>query len=100
MLLIYSTALVGLGLTWYALSPTFWLIIPAVMLLAAGSGAIDAALNLFAAQNLPPRYMSWLHAFYGVGALVGPFLMAIIFGLGQSWRWGYATVAFIIGSWH
>ncbi len=96
MLLIYSTALVGLGLTWYALSPNFWFLIPAVALIASGSGAIDAALNLFAAQNLPPRYMSWLHAFYGVGALVGPFLMAIIFGMGQSWRWGYATVAFII----
>ncbi|MCA9833161.1 MAG: MFS transporter [Thermomicrobiales bacterium] len=96
MLLIYSTILVGTGLTWYALSPNFWFLIPAVALIASGSGAIDAALNLFAAQNLPPRYMSWLHAFYGVGALVGPFLMAIIFGMGQSWRWGYASVAFII----
>lgn len=95
-LLIFSTALVGIGLTWYALSPNFWVIIPAVMLLATGSGAIDAALNLFAAQNLPPRYMSWLHAFYGVGALAGPFLMAIIFGMGQSWRWGYACIAFVI----
>lgn len=95
-LLIYSTALVGMGLTWYALAPTFWLIIPAVVMMSIGSGAIDASLNLFAAQNLPPRYMSWLHAFYGVGALAGPFIMALVFGLGQSWRWGYAVVAFVI----
>lgn len=95
-LLSGSTAMVGLGLTIYAIAPTFWVIIPAVMLIAAGSGAIDAALNLFAAQNLPARYMSWLHAFYGMGALAGPFVMAAIFGMGHSWRWGYAVIAMIL----
>lgn len=95
-LLSGSTALVGLGLTIYAIAPTFWIIIPAVMLISVGSGAIDAALNLFAAQNLPARYMSWLHAFYGVGALAGPFVMAFVFGMGHSWRWGYAIIAMII----
>lgn len=95
-LLSGSTALVGLGLTIYALAPTFWAIIPAVMLISAGSGAIDAALNLFAAQNLPARYMSWLHAFYGMGALAGPFVMALVFSMNQSWRWGYAIIAMIL----
>lgn len=95
-LLSSSTALVGLGLALYAMAPTFWAIIPAVMLLASGSGAIDAALNLYAAQNLPSRYMSWLHAFYGAGALAGPFLMAVIFGMGQSWRWGYAVISGVL----
>lgn len=95
-LLSGSTAMVGLGLTIYALAPTFWAIIPAVMLISAGSGAIDAALNLFAAQHLPARYMSWLHAFYGMGALAGPFVMAAVFGMGHSWRWGYAIIAMIL----
>lgn len=95
-LLSSSTALVGLGLTIYALAPSFWVIIPAVMLMASGSGAIDAALNLFAAQHLPARYMSWLHAFYGVGALAGPFVMAYVFDMGQSWRWGYAIIAMVL----
>ena len=95
-LLIVSTAIVGAGLTLYATTPVFWGIIPAVMLMASGSGAIDAALNLFAAQNLPTRYMSWLHAFYGIGALAGPLIMAVIFHLGASWRWGYAIIAMIL----
>lgn len=95
-LLSGSTALVGIGLTIYATAPTFWMIIPAVMLISVGSGAIDAALNLFAANRLPTKYMSWLHAFYGVGALVGPFIMAFVYTLGHSWRWGYATIAAII----
>ena len=95
-LLSISTVLVAVGLTLYAMAPTFWLIIPAVMLISVGSGAIDAALNLFASEKLPTRYMSWLHAFYGIGALIGPFIMAIVFGLGQSWRWGYAVIAMVI----
>lgn len=92
-LLSLSTILVAVGLTIYASAPSFWVIVPAVMLISVGSGAIDAALNLFAAERLPTRYMSWLHAFYGIGALIGPFIMAMVFSLGQSWRWGYATIA-------
>jgi fucose permease len=92
-LLSISTILVAIGLTIYASAPSFWVIIPAVMLISVGSGAIDAALNLFAAERLPTRYMSWLHAFYGIGALIGPFIMAIVFSLGHSWRWGYAVIA-------
>ena len=95
-LLSSSTAMVAVGLTIYAMAPEFWVIIPAVMLLAAGSGAIDAALNLFAAQHLPNRYMSWLHAFYGIGALTGPFVMALMFDRGLGWRWGYAAVAMVL----
>ena len=95
-LLSISTILVAVGLTLYAMAPTFWLIIPAVMLISVGSGEIDAALNLFASEKLPTRYMRWLHAFYGIGALIGPFIMAIVFGLGQSWRWGYAVIAMVI----
>lgn len=95
-LLSGSTILVGIGLTIYATAPSFWIIIPAVMLISVGSGAIDAALNLFASEKLPTRYMSWLHAFYGFGALIGPFIMAIMFSLDRSWRWGYAVIAMVI----
>ncbi len=95
-LLSLSTILVGTGLTIYATAPSFWIIIPAVMLISVGSGAIDAALNLFASEKLPTRYMSWLHAFYGVGALIGPFIMATVFWMGHGWRWGYAVIAMAI----
>ena len=95
-LLSLSTVLVGSGLTIYVMAPAFWVIIPAFMLISVGSGAIDAALNLFASEKLPTRYMSWLHAFYGLGALIGPFIMAIVFWLGRGWRWGYAVIAMAI----
>lgn len=51
-LLSLSTILVAIGLTVYASAPSFWAIVPAVMLISVGSGAIDAALNLFAAERL------------------------------------------------
>ncbi len=95
-LLAGSTILVGTGLTLYATAPMFWMIIPAVILISIGSGAIDSALNLFAAQNLAPKYMIWLHAFYGVGALAGPFVMAFAFNRGLGWRWGFAAIAAVL----
>ena len=72
------------------------MIIPAVVLISLGSGAIDSVLNLFAAQYLAPKYMIWLNAFYGVGALAGPFVMAFAFNRGLSWRWGFAAIAAVL----
>ena len=50
-LLTGSVGLYALSLLAQSLAPTFWAFIVAVVVLAAGSGAIDAALNAFAARG-------------------------------------------------
>ena len=59
----------------------------------AGSGAIDAGLNTYAATRFSPRTVNWLHACYGIGAAIGPVIMTTVLNAGHSWRWGYAIVA-------
>lgn len=104
-LLILSTGLVTTGLLGYAVSPAFPVLLCLAVLIGLGSGAVDSALNVFAAENFSNRVMNLLHAFFGFGAMIGPIVMASVLSSGITWRWGYVivgtatlamTVAFVI----
>lgn len=97
-LLAISTTLVTIGLFGYALLPSFWLLIAVSVLIGLGSGAVDAALNVFAAEHFSVTVMNWLHAFFGIGAMVGPFIMSGVFAAGGTWRVGYVVVASLIAA--
>jgi fucose permease len=97
-LLALSTALVAIGLFGYASTPTFWLLLVAGVLIGLGSGAVDAGLNFYAAEHFSVTVMNWLHAFFGIGAMLGPFIMAAVFAAGGGWRIGYLIVASAIAA--
>ncbi|NLY17885.1 MAG: MFS transporter [Clostridiaceae bacterium] len=60
-----------------------------------GAGAVDAALNNYVALNYASRHMSWLHCFWGVGAVVGPYVMSYCLTSGFGWQRGYQSIAII-----
>lgn len=92
-LLAGSTALVALGLAGYAAAPAFPVALAGAMLVGLGSGAIDAGLNVYAAEHFGARHMNWLHASFGFGATLGPLVMTSVLGAGLGWRWGYGLTA-------
>jgi fucose permease len=92
-ILASSTGLYALALLAQSLAPAFWVFIVAAVVLAAGSGAIDTALNAFAARHWNARQITWLHAVYGLGAAAGPMLYVATTSAGLSWRWAFALVA-------
>ncbi|MBA2469635.1 MAG: MFS transporter [Chloroflexia bacterium] len=92
-LLAVSTAAVSAGLLGYALSPAFWFLMVVAALIGFGSGAVDAGLNFYASEHFSVTVMNWLHAFFGIGAMIGPFIMAGVLAAGESWRLGYVIVA-------
>ncbi len=95
-LLALSTVCVGAGLLGNAMAPGFWFLVPLAALIGIGSGAVDSALNFYAAERFTVRVMNWLHAFFGIGAMIGPFIMAGVLAGGQSWRLGYVIVGGVI----
>lgn len=97
-LLALSTTLVAAGLFGYASTPTFWLLLFAGIFIGLGSGAIDAGLNFYAAEHFSVTVMNWLHAFFGIGAMLGPFIVAGVFAAGGTWRVGYVVVASAIAA--
>ncbi|WP_299091587.1 sugar MFS transporter [uncultured Metabacillus sp.] len=69
-----------------------WLIICAIPL-GLGAGAVDAGLNDYVATHYKAHHMSWLHCFWGVGATLGPIIMAQFISEGNSWRNGYFVIS-------
>ncbi|MBK8045684.1 MAG: MFS transporter [Anaerolineales bacterium] len=93
--LIVATIVRGAGLVSIGLAPEAWALFLSAFVFGLGSGAIDAGLNTYFAMNLSPRLMNWLHAFFGVGATLGPILMTAVLSLGAAWRWGYVIVGVV-----
>lgn len=91
---LVSVAMTALALLGFAFSPGWgWLALFAIPL-GLGAGAVDAGLNHYVAANYAARHMSWLHSFWGVGATLGPVIMAQAIQ-GGDWRDGYAHVAYL-----
>lgn len=97
-LLAASSALVALALAGYATTDSWPVFLLCAVALGAGGGAIDAALNLFVAVAFGARQLNWLHAFYGLGAALGPLLMTAVLAAGSSWRWGNAAIACVLAA--
>lgn len=89
---VLTTAVALLGISF---APHFlWLVLLAVPL-GLGAGSVDAGLNDYVAKNYEARHMSWLHCFWGIGAMSGPIIISQIISRGESWRNGYTTVAIV-----
>lgn len=92
LLLALSCAITGIALLGYTLAPSWTVIVVLGVLTGFGGGAIDAAINTHAAVQYSTRLVNVLHAFYGVGAALGPALLTAILARGLSWRYGYWVV--------
>jgi fucose permease len=94
-LLAISCLCTGLSLTGYAYSGAWPVLLVMAFFLGAGGGAIDASINTFAASNFSTSVVNWLHAFYGIGATLGPVIMTFYLLRNNSWASGYKTVAIV-----
>jgi len=90
--LVTGTATFMLCCALLALKPPFALVLFIRLFQGMATGILEAGLNLFVAA-LPNNtaLLNYLHAFYGVGALVGPLIASTI--LAFSWGWNTAILA-------
>jgi fucose permease len=88
-MLVLGAAALLLGLLSYGLQPPFILLMPARLIAGFGVGMLETGLNIYVTAL--PRHtalLNYLHAFYGVGALVGPLVASAILVL----QWGWSSV--------
>lgn len=91
--------LVSVGLTAFALlgmsfAGSFSVMCLLAVPLGLGAGSVDSALNNFVALHYKAAHMSWLHSFWGVGALISPYVMSWALRH-ATWHTGYRTVSMI-----
>ena len=91
--LLISIVLRTIGFASFALFPSWSTVIIAIFISALGAGGIDAGLNIFIARRGTARQINWLHACFGIGATLGPFLAAGVQAIGGSWEWNFGLIA-------
>lgn len=97
MLLVAAISLTTALLT-YALTPDWWVMVAAGTLLGLGIGLIDAGINTYIVNDRQHAHLiGSLHAFYGIGALLGPAVATTLLAVGLDWRQVYWVFAGVVG---
>ena len=88
-----GSVLAALGVLSY-LGSSWTPIVAFTFLTGVGAGALNGGFNTYVAAHYPASRMNWLHACYGLGSSLGPFLFTLwAFSLSLPWRWTYAGIA-------
>ena len=93
-LLSLGTVIMLLGMLGFALQVPFVLLLVARLCIGFGIGIIETGFNVYISAK--PRHtvlLNYLHAFFGVGALVGPLLTTGILALLWGWNIVYVLLA-------
>lgn len=87
--MFWSTVGMLAGLLAYGAAPAWWMLRAASFVIGCAFGILDVVLNAVVVTNHPGRRglaLSLLHACYGTGVFVGPFLLAWLPESGWDWR--------------
>lgn len=93
-IVIVSVFMTVLGLLGFSVSGSYWMLFLFAIPFGLGAGSIDAAVNLYVANHYSGSVMSFLHCFYGVGAVISPYIMALALKHAR-WNEGYRWTAFL-----
>ena len=91
---VVSVFVTGLAMLSFSFATEVWMLIALSVPYGLGAGAIDAGLNNYLARHYSSKYMSWMHCFWGVGAMTSPFIMSYALSA-SAWNDGYRIVSFI-----
>jgi len=93
-ILLIGTAGFLLGASGFGLELPFVVLLFARLLLGFGVGLIETGLNIYiTALPRSTALLNYLHAFYGVGALIGPIVASEILALQWGWNSVYLLMA-------
>lgn len=90
-----SVGLTAVALLGFAFSNNFWLLLLFAIPMGLGAGGVDASLNNYMAIHYSSKFMSWLHCFWGIGAIISPYIMSFWLKNDLQWQKGYLTVGIL-----
>ena len=91
---IVSIGLTIAGLLGFSMCSRYWMLFIFAVPYGLGAGAIDASVNHYVANNYSGSVMNFLHCFYGVGAVISPYIMALALKYAR-WNEGYSWTSYI-----
>ena len=97
-MLLFASVILGSALCLYGFSPAWIVMVMGGVVAGLGIGLIDAGINTYIADDQRNAHlMGMLHAFYGIGSLMGPAIATTVLALGLDWRTVYFIFASLLG---
>ena len=97
-MLLFALMILGGALCLYGFSPAWIVMVIGGTVAGLGIGLIDAGINTYIADDQRNAHlMGMLHAFYGIGSLMGPAIATTVLALGLDWRTVYFVFASFLG---
>lgn len=90
-----SVGMTAAALLGFSASGSFWMLCLWAVPYGLGAGSVDAALNNYVALHYASRHMSWLHCMWGVGTIVGPYVIGMALTNGWGWGFGYRSLGIV-----
>ena len=87
-----SVAMTAVAILGFSVSSGFWMLCLWAIPYGLGAGSVDAALNNYVALHYESKHMSWLHCMWGVGTIIGPYVMGYALTNGHGWETGYRSI--------
>jgi fucose permease len=92
--LLLATLLIAAGHFGFSLEPPYVLALAAQFLIGWGMGMLETGLNVYiTAQPRHATLLNYLHAFFGVGSLLGPIGASLLLAV----HWGWNSVYLFLG---
>ena len=95
MVTFMSVLMTAGALLGFSLNNEFYILCLLAIPLGLGAGSVDSALNNYVALNYKAKHMSWLHCFWGIGAMTGPIIMSGFLERGYIYQLGYRAISII-----
>jgi len=93
-MLFAAASTLTVALVIYGFASTWLIMVAAGTLLGLGIGLIDAGINTYmVSDQRKAKWIGLLHAFYGIGALLGPTIATTLLLLGLNWQQVYFVIA-------
>jgi fucose permease len=89
LIMVVGTA----SLAGYGLAGSWPLLLACAIGVGFSGGITDSVVNAYVALYHGTRTMNLLHAFFGIGATIGPVMVASLLSRGMSWRTAYFVLA-------
>lgn len=93
-IVVFSILLTVIGLIGFSFASHYWMLFLFVIPYGLGAGSVDSALNNYVAKHYSSSVMNFLHCFYGVGAMISPYIMSLALSHAR-WNEGYRWTAYI-----
>ena len=93
-IVVFSVFLTVVGLIGFSCASSYPMLFLFVIPYGFGAGSVDSALNNYVAKHCSSSVMNFLHCFYGVGAMISPYIMSLALSKAH-WNEGYRWTAYI-----